>query len=129
MACVALSFLLSGMESGILALSQIRIRQLRRAGNPRAELLDNYLKQPENFLWTILIGNTVSNFTVLAITAFSINHFLPSQRLLSVALFLIAFFIFYCICELLSKMLFRMFPNRLCLFFVVPFRFLHIVLS
>ncbi|MBA4149163.1 MAG: DUF21 domain-containing protein [Verrucomicrobia bacterium] len=129
LACAALSFLLSGMESGILALSQIRIRQMRRGGNRRAELLDNYLKQPENFLWTILIGNTISNFTVLAITALSIHHFLPGHRWIAITLFLIAFFIFYCICELLSKMLFRLFPNRLCLFFVVPFRFLHIALS
>lgn len=128
-ACFALSFLLSGMESGILALSQIRIRQLRRAGNRRAELLDDYLKQPENFLWTILIGNTISNFTVLAITALSIHWFLPGHRWIAVVLFMVAFFIFYCICELLSKMLFRLFPNRLCLFFVVPFRFLHIALS
>ena len=127
--CVALSFLLSGMESGVLALSQLRIRQLRRSGNRKAELLDNYLKQPENFLWTILIGNTISNFIVLAITALAIHRLLPGHRWIAVVLFLLAFFIFYCICELLSKMLFRQFPNRLCLFFVVPFRFLHIALS
>jgi putative hemolysin len=127
--CGALSFLLSGMESGVLALSQIRIRQMSKAGNRRAGLLDNYLKQPENFLWTILIGNTISNFTVLAVTALAIHRLLPGHRWLAILLFVVAFFVFYCICELLSKMLFRMFPNRLCLFFVVPFRFLHMALS
>lgn len=127
--CAALSFLLSGMESGMLALSPLRIRQMRRNGDRRAELLDNYLKQPENFLWTILIGNTISNFVVLAITALTIHRWLPGNRWLAVVLFLLACFVFYGICELLSKTLFRQFPNRLCLFFVMPFRFLHIALS
>ncbi len=127
--CVALSFLLSGMEAGVLALSQIRIRQMGKKGHHRAELLGRYLQQPENFLWTILIGNTISNFIVLAITALRIYQWLPTNRFLAIVLFFAAFFVFYCICELLSKMLFRMFPNRLCLICVVPFRFLHLALS
>jgi Mg2+/Co2+ transporter CorB len=36
-ACLAISFLLSGMEAGVLALSRIRIRAQMRAGNRRAE--------------------------------------------------------------------------------------------
>jgi len=92
--CAALSFLLSGMESGILAISQIRIRQMRQAGNRRAVLLDDYLKRPENFLWTILIGNTISNFTVLAIAALAIQHTFPGQRVIAIALFGVALFLF-----------------------------------
>ena len=33
-ACVALSFVLSGMEAGVFALSRLRIRQQMRAGKP-----------------------------------------------------------------------------------------------
>ncbi|PYJ92884.1 MAG: hypothetical protein DME23_26835, partial [Verrucomicrobia bacterium] len=36
---------------------------------------------------------------------------------------------FYAICELLPKMLFRAFPNRLCLALVGPFRLAHATLS
>ncbi|MGI8964759.1 MAG: CNNM domain-containing protein, partial [Limisphaerales bacterium] len=68
----ALSFILSGMETGILALSRLRIRQLKRKGNPRAEVLHNYLENPEKFLWTILIGNTVANFIVISLGAMAI---------------------------------------------------------
>ena len=65
--CVALSFFLSGMEVGVFALSRLRIRHLMRAGNPRARALLGYLERPENFLWTILVGNTLANIGVSSI--------------------------------------------------------------
>ena len=34
--CMAASFLMSGMEAGVFALSRLRIRQQARAENPRA---------------------------------------------------------------------------------------------
>src|SRR5436305_14840509 len=63
--CLALSFVLSGMEAGVFALSRLRIRQQMRAGKRSAQVLHNYLEHPENFLWTILVGNTVANFIIL----------------------------------------------------------------
>src|SRR5687768_9640118 len=39
---LALSFLFSGMESGVFALNRLRIRQLMRAGNPRATVLHGF---------------------------------------------------------------------------------------
>src|SRR6267154_6347336 len=64
-ACLALSFLLSGMEAGVFALSRLRIRQQRRGGSRSAKFLHDFLEHPENFLWTILVGNTVANFFIL----------------------------------------------------------------
>jgi putative hemolysin len=127
--CAGLSFLLSGMETGVLVLSRLRIRQLCRAGNRRAELLQSYLEKPENFLWTILVGNTLANVTLLAITALSLYQMLGHRPILAVLAFFLAVFAFYTVCELLPKMLFRLYPNRLCLFSVVPFRFVYIGLS
>src|ERR1041384_6324704 len=63
--CLALSFLLSGMEAGVFALSRMRVRQQMRAGRRSAEVLHGYLENPENFLWTILVGNTLANFIIL----------------------------------------------------------------
>src|ERR1700704_5275618 len=62
---LALSFLLSGMEAGVFALSRLRIRQQMRAGKRSARVLHRYLENPENFLWTILVGNTLANFLIL----------------------------------------------------------------
>src|SRR5215471_9016926 len=63
--CLVLSFILSGMEAGVFALSRLRIRRQIRAGRRSAQVLQDYLDHPENFLWTILVGNTVANFLIL----------------------------------------------------------------
>jgi Mg2+/Co2+ transporter CorB len=42
--CLALSFVLSGMEAGVLALSRLRIRQQSRAGRYAAQVLLSYLE-------------------------------------------------------------------------------------
>src|ERR1700727_665029 len=74
--CVVLSFLFSGMEAGVLALSRLRIRQLMRAGNPNAQVLLDYLESPENFLWTILVGNTVANFAAVSLIVLLLHEWL-----------------------------------------------------
>jgi CBS domain containing-hemolysin-like protein len=127
--CAVLSFLFSGIEAGVLALSRLRIRQLMRAGNRNAVVLHGYLESPENFLWTILIGNTLANFAVVGLVAVLLHNWL-AQRPVALGLsFLAAMFLVYAFCELLPKMLFRMFPNRLCLALANPFRLIHLLLS
>ena len=50
------------MEAGVFALNRLRVRRLARAGKPSAKLLHGFLENPEKFLWTILVGNTLANF-------------------------------------------------------------------
>lgn len=127
--CLALSFLLSGMEAGVAALSPIRIRRLMRAGNPSARVLQQYLERPEPFLWTIITGNTLVNFIAFAV----VTHWLitvlgqrPAWLTTSLAVGALAF---YGGVELLPKLLFRAYPNRLCLLLARPFQALDLVLS
>src|SRR5579872_3219157 len=127
--CLVLSFLFSGMEAGVLALSRLRIRQLMRAGDPRARVLNRYLESPENFLWTILIGNTLANFIAVGLLVILLHEWLGRLPALLLIAFLAVMFLFYAFFELLPKMLFRMFPNRLCLGMAAPFRFIHLGLS
>jgi putative hemolysin len=126
--CLALSFLLSGMEAGVFALSRLRIRQQMRAGRRSATLLYGYLESPENFLWTILVGNTVANFIILGVVFVVLYEALPGRRFWFVATFSIIVFLFYAFFDLLPKMLFRTHPNRLCLMLARPFRLIHLVL-
>ena len=77
--CLVLSFLFSGMEAGVLALSRLRIRQLMRTGNPRAVVLNQFLERPENFLWTILIGNTLANFIAIGFIVALLYGWLGAQ--------------------------------------------------
>ncbi|MBI2947159.1 MAG: DUF21 domain-containing protein [Verrucomicrobia bacterium] len=127
--CVALSFLFSGMEAGVFALSRLRIRQQVRAGNQRAALLHGYLENSEDFLWTILIGNTLTTFLAFSMIVAALFDALSKQPPLFLAAFLLIAFSFYTLCDLLPKMLFQLFPTRLCLALAVPFRFIHLSLS
>jgi putative hemolysin len=127
--CVGLSFLLSGMEAGVFALSRLRIRQQMRSGKRRAVLLHGYLENPENFLWTIFIGNTLATFAALSLIIVALHQALGGRWFVILLVFAGVTFLFYALCDLLPKMLFRLFPNRLCLLLVVPFRFIHLVLS
>lgn len=127
--CLVLSFLFSGMEAGVLALSRLRIRQMMRAGSPSAQVLYGYLESPENFLWTILVGNTLANLIAVGLVVTLLHEWLgqwPALLLLSLAVMV---FLFYAFCELLPKMLFRMFPNRLSLAMAGPFGAIHLALS
>src|SRR4051812_35065792 len=100
-ACLALSFLLSGMEAGGFALSRLRIRQQMRAGRRSARALYQYLEYPENFLWTILVGNTLANFLILGwlvvILHWSLNH----ERVYFVLVYVVGVFLFYAFFDLL----------------------------
>jgi len=125
-ACLLLSFLLSGMEAGVFALSRLRVRRQMRAGNAVARLLHNYLERPENFLWTILVGNMLANFAIFGWLFLTLQRALTGQRVWLALAFATGVFLFYVFCDLLPKMLFRTYPNRLCLFSARPFRLVHL---
>src|SRR5262249_25653492 len=125
---LAVSFVLSGMEAGVFALSRIRIRQQMRAGRASARVLHGYLENPESFLWTILLGNPVVNFCILGWIIFLLHEALATERVWFVVIFSVVVFLFYTLFDLLPKMLFRSYPNRLCLLLARPFRFLYLLL-
>src|SRR5258708_38662250 len=95
--CLLLSFLLSGMEAGVFALNRLRVRRLARAGKPSAKLLQGFLENPERFLWTILVGNTLANFLILGFLLVKIHEWLLGDRVLIIALFAVTVFSFYTI--------------------------------
>jgi len=125
---LAVSFLLSGMEAGVFALSRLRVRQQLRAGRHSAKVLHEFLENPENFLWTILVGNTVANFLILGWVIQILFQALRYHRFWFVMVFSVAVFLFYTFFDLLPKMLFRTYPNRLCMMLAYPFRWIHFLL-
>jgi putative hemolysin len=127
--CLLLSFLLSGMEAGVFALNRLRVRRLARAGKPSARLLQGFLENPERFLWTILVGNTLANFVILGFLLVKIHEWFLGDRLLIVSIFGATVFLFYTFFDLLPKMLFRAHPNSLCLSAANIFRFVNLALG
>ncbi len=126
--CLATAALCAGMEAGIFTLGRWRIAQQMRAGQRSAARLYRYLQKTENFLWTVLVGNTLALFFAMWIVAVALVQKFPGRPLLYSTSFLGAAFVFYATCDLLPKIIFRKFPNRLCLLMSAPFRVLHILL-
>jgi CBS domain containing-hemolysin-like protein len=127
--CLLLSFLLSGMEAGVFALNRLRVRQLARMGNAQAQILHGFLEQPEKFLWTILVGNTLVNFFILGWALAKLHEWFAGQTLLIITLFTVIVFVFYSFSDLLPKMLYRAYPNRLCLVSANAIRLAHLALA
>ena len=113
------------MEAGVFALSRLRIRQQSRAGVASAKLLHEYLEHPENFLWTILVGNTVANALILGWLVVILHEYLWERVILFIVVYAVAVFLFYALFDFLPKMLFRMYPTRLCVLLARPFRWVH----
>ncbi|HEY2329331.1 MAG TPA: CNNM domain-containing protein, partial [Verrucomicrobiae bacterium] len=127
--CLLLSFVLSGMEAGVFALNRLRVRRLARTGSTSARRLHGFLEQPEKFLWTILIGNTLVNFVILGWIIAKLHEWFAGHAVLIVALFAAIVFLFYSFSDLLPKMLFRAYPNRLCLASANVFRLVSLALG
>jgi putative hemolysin len=123
------SFLFSGMEAGVFALNRLRVRRLARTGKKSAKLLNGFLKKPERFLWTILVGNTLANFFILGWFLVKLHVWFSGQRTLFIALYAVIVFLFYAFFDLLPKMLFRAHPNSLCLSAARIFRIINFLLS
>jgi len=123
------SALLSGQEAIFMALSRLRVRQWVREGRAGARLLQSYLDRPENFLWTILVGNTLANFVVVTLVVAWLSGQFSYRPALFWPLLGVAALMLHVVVDLLPKALCRAFPNRLALRLVWPFRGVHIVLS
>lgn len=126
-ASLSLAFILSGMEAGVFSLSRWRIRHQMRAGNPRARVLNGYLENPDEFLWTILVGNTIASVTAVSLTVMFFYQSLSPWPPLLILVLAASVLVYYAIFELLPKTIFRAFPNRLCMLLAVPFGFVHLL--
>ena len=116
------------MEAGVFALNRLRVRRLARMGNAQAQILHGFLEKPEKFLWTILVGNTLVNFFILGWVhreaARLVRRPDRSDRGAVHGHRVCVLFVF----DLLPKMLFRAYPNRLCLASAHAVRLVHLAL-
>ncbi len=126
---LALSFFLSGMEAGVHALSPLRIRAWVRKGRAGARTLQGYLARPENFLWTILVGNTLANMVATGLLVAELQGRLAGNAGAFWGAFGCVCVVLYVAGDLLPKALFRRFPDRLCLALVPLFRAVHLGLA
>jgi putative hemolysin len=122
-----ISFIFSGIQTGVYSINRSRIRLHGREGNKKAALLLNLQREPENFYVTVLLGNTIANGVFAIVAALMLTE-IPSD-LLFWSLFLLCIFTLYTFCDLLPKKLFSRFPEKLSLAIARPFRVTQFLLT
>jgi len=79
---LALSFVFSGFETGMISINQIDLEHKARRNRSAARLLA-FLKTPDRFLGTTLIGNNIVNVLLASLSTYLIHrintHYLPAK--------------------------------------------------
>ena len=106
-----LSFFCSGYEAGFLSVSEFKINALAQRGNKSAKIMVKLLKNKENVLTTLLIGNVLA--LVLLTYSFGQILFGVFQGVhAGVQTIILTAFVFIT-CELFPKSLFRIYSFEL----------------
>lgn len=108
--CWIASFFFNGIESGLLSVDPVRLRQNVKRGVPAAVRLGRLLKQPERLLVAVLIcTNAADIIGLLLLTRQLVRGFGPAGFVVA---FLVALPIYLFVLSVLPKALFRRFPFR-----------------
>lgn len=108
--CLAVSFIFSGTEAGLLSLNRLRLRQLSRSGDAHAVRLWRLVEEPSRLFITVLCVTGLANIIAILILASWFEHALKGWGYLCTIL--VAFPIFLIVTEMLPKSFFRRFPYQ-----------------
>jgi len=70
-----LCFLFAGLETGMLSIDQIKLEQEAKKSKSKAAILQ-FVRQPDKFLGTTLIGNNISNVIMASLSTYLANRLL-----------------------------------------------------
>jgi putative hemolysin len=108
--CLAVSFIFSGTEAGLLSLNRLRLRQLSRSGDAHAIRLWRLVEEPSRLFITVLCVTGLANIIAILILASWFIEALKGWGYLCAIL--VAFPIFLILTEMLPKSFFRRFPYQ-----------------
>jgi putative hemolysin len=108
--CLAVSFIFSGTEAGMLSLNRLRLRQLSRSGDAHAVRLWRLVEEPSRLFITVLCVTGLANIIAILILASWFEHAFKGWGYLCTIL--VAFPIFLIVTEMLPKSFFRRFPYQ-----------------
>jgi len=108
--CWVISFFFNGIESGLLSINQVRLRQNVKRRVPAALLLNRLLQRPERLLVTVLLFTNAAEIVgLLVLTHLLVRAY--GSRGFFIAL-LIALPVYLFLLGVLPKAIFRRFPFR-----------------
>ncbi|MFC5453864.1 CNNM domain-containing protein [Prosthecobacter fluviatilis] len=108
--CLALSFMLSGLESAVMAVSRVRVRHAASAGDRRARGLLPLLEDRDALIGCITVANHLTNLAAFLLIAFPVIHHATLWGY--VLAFALALPVFLIGLEVMPKKLFRSYPFR-----------------
>lgn len=111
----------AGSETAVIATDRIRIRHLARKGDRRAKLLLKYIRDPEYFFSTVLVGTNLGMIgCTTTFTAIMIRYFGDSGATLATAILVPSLLIFQ---EILPKGVFLYYADSAAIASILPLRF------
>jgi len=108
--CLALSFMLSGLESAVMAVSRVRVRHAASGGDLRARGLLPLLEDRDALIGCITVANHLTNLAAFLLIAFPVIHLASLWGY--VLAFTLALPVFLIGLEVMPKKLFRSYPFR-----------------
>ena len=108
--CLALSFMLSGLESAVMAVSRVRVRHAASGGDRRARGLLPLLEDRDALIGCITVANHLTNLAAFLLIAFPVIHHASFWG--CVLAFALALPVFLIGLEVMPKKLFRSYPFR-----------------
>lgn len=125
--CWLVSFIFSGIESGILSVNRVRLRHRVKAGDAAALELQRLLKDPERLLVTVLVVTNLMNIlAVILATQELVRHWGWEAYPAAFAMFLPVHLL---LLEVLPKSLFRRMPYRALTTLALPLRLADLALA
>ena len=125
--CWIISFLFNGIESGLLSIDSVRLRQNVKRRVPAALQLNRLLKHPERLLATVLlVTNAADIIALLLLTSQLFRWYGYAGFLLAL---IIALPVYLFVLSVLPKSLFRRFPFRALAWLAGVLQFTSILFS
>jgi len=108
--CWIVSFFFNGIESGLLSIHAVRLRQNVKRRTPAALRLNHLLKQPERLLATVLLITNAADIVALLLLTSQLVRWYGSAGFWFALVVALPVYLF--VLSVLPKSLFRRFPFR-----------------
>ncbi len=117
-----MSFYFSGTETAFVSLNKVRVELWRRQKKRIAKIVYPFIRKPEKFIYTTLIGNNIFNVAFASLATLYFNQFFDPEIgwIFIVILTLI-------IGEILPKTIFRSLADWLIQYIAPPLRLFYII--
>lgn len=130
--CMMLSIFFSGMETAFLSSSKLHF-EMKRDNSLSARILSTYYRNPNHFISTMLVGNSISLVMFCLGTALLIEQYFPfpsiTNDFLLIAIEIIAASFFIIITsEFIPKTIFKIFSSHTLRLFAIPAFIFYILL-